>query len=280
MKIKFGIAAAVVLLTSIAVSCGAKKDYLVTIKTSYGEIKLVLFDETPLHKQNFIELAKAGRYDGTTFHRVINEFMIQGGDVNTKEGTAPSAEAMIPEEIKPHNIHLRGAVAAARTNNPQRKSSECQFYIVQGKVWTEQELTLDQGKLHQYLRELLSLPEYQELRQEIIELQQNGDTEAIEAKMQELQPVIEQEFQISLTKEMPESRIQAYTTKGGAPHLDDEYTVFGQVVSGMEVVDAIAEQTTDNMDKPVQDITLEIQLEEMKRKKITKLYGYQYPEKP
>jgi peptidyl-prolyl cis-trans isomerase B (cyclophilin B) len=279
MRIKYGAVITAILLTSLVVSCASKKDYLVTIKTSYGDIKLILFDDTPLHKSNFVELARDGRYDGTVFHRVIKDFMVQGGDVNTKEGTMPSAEKMIPEEIKAHNFHARGAVAAARTNNPERKSSECQFYIVQGTTWSEQDLVLDQVKMNQYLRQLLAMPEYQDLKQEIVELQQQGDVEAIEARIQELKPVVEEEFQISVTKDVPARRLEVYTTEGGAPHLDDEYTVFGQVVSGMEVVDAIAEQDTDNMHKPLEDITMEVTVEEMKRARITKLYGYQYPPK-
>ncbi len=269
---------AFVLTSGMLVSCTSNKDYLVTIKTSYGEIKLILFEDTPLHKSNFIKLASEGRYDGTIFHRVIKEFMIQGGDVNTKEGTPTSDEAMIPEEIKPHHIHVRGAVAAARTNNPQRKSSECQFYIVQGKKWTVQELTLDQAKLNQYLGQLLAMPEFQALRQEFIELQQLGDTQALQARINDCQPLIEDEFQVSLHKDFPANRLEIYTKEGGAPHLDDEYTVFGQVVSGMEVVDAIAGKETDQMDKPLEEITMQVEVEELKRSKITKQYGYQYPE--
>ena len=259
-------------------SCAPKKDYLVTINTTFGDIKLILFDDTPLHKDNFIELAQAGRYDGTVFYRVIHEFMIQGGDVNAKEGTTTTPDAMIAEEIQSHNFHARGAVAAARTNNPERKSSECQFYIVQGRTWSEKELTLDQEKLNQYLRRLLNMPQYQTLRDEFISVQQTGDTEALDAKMTELQPVIEEEFEISLSREVVPERLEVYTTKGGAPHLDDQYTVFGQVISGMEVVDAIAEQSTDGMDKPIEEISMTVKIEELKRSKISKLYGYQYPQ--
>jgi len=266
------------IICQVATSCGNKKDYLVTITTSFGEIKLILFDDTPLHKKNFIELAKAGRYDGTAFYRVISEFMIQGGDVNAMEGTTPSPEDRIPEEIHAHNIHARGAVAAARSNNPERKSSECQFYIVQGRIWSEAELTLDQQKMNQYLRQLLNMPEYSEVRDEFIELQKTGDVDAINSKMIDLKPVIEEEFQVSVGKQIPNDRLEAYTTKGGVPHLDDEYTVFGQVVIGMDVVDAIASQSTDEMDKPVEEISMNIEVEEMKKSKITKIFGYQYPQ--
>jgi len=278
VKTKYTTTLCAIFLMSLALSsCASKKDYLITLKTEYGDIKLILFDDTPKHKSNFLDLAKAGRYDQTIFHRVIKDFMIQGGDVNTKEGTEVSADAMVPEEILPHHFHVRGAVAAARTNNPQRKSSECQFYIVQGKVWSEQELTLDQSQLHNYLRQLLQNPEYQDLKQEIIELQTAGDVAALEARILELQPLVEQEFGVSLTKPVEQDRLQAYTTVGGAPHLDDEYTVFGKVLDGMEVVDAIADQATGALDKPIEDIPMEIEVEELRRKKITKLYGYQYP---
>lgn len=270
-------AAALVLFSLTVGSCTPKKDYLVTVSTSFGDIKLVLFDDTPLHKDNFIKLAQTGRYDGTMFHRVIQEFMIQGGDVNAKEGTTPAPGAMIPEEIQSNNFHTRGALAAARTNNPERKSSECQFYIVQGRTWSEEELTMDKEILNQYLKRLLNMPEYQTLREEFIDIQQARDTEALEAKMMELKPVIEKEFGISLRHEIAPGRLEVYTTKGGAPNLDDEYTVFGQVISGMEVVDAIAEQSTDGMDKPLEEIPMTVKVEELKRSKISKLYGYQYP---
>jgi len=258
-------------------SCGPKKDYLVTIKTSYGEIKLILFDDTPLHKENFLKLAKEGRYDGTLFHRVMKEFMIQAGDVNTKEGTQPQADNMVPAEFHNHHIHKRGALAAAHNGNPQRKSSECQFYIVQGKKLTSAQLTLDPKKLNMYFGKLLSLPDYQELREEIIALQRAKDVAGLEAKMLEIKPLIEKEFEVSVEKEVTPMQMEAYTSVGGVPHLDGNYTVFGEVVQGMEVVDAIADQSTDARDKPIEDIAITVTVEEIKRKKITKLYGYQYP---
>ncbi|MDH3710087.1 MAG: peptidylprolyl isomerase, partial [Cyclobacteriaceae bacterium] len=177
----------VIMLFTLSMSaCGPKKDYLVTIKTSYGDIKLILFDDTPQHKKNFIGLAQKGRYDSTTFHRVINEFMIQGGDVNSKEGTQPTPDAMIPAEILPHHFHRKGALAAARNNNPLRKSSECQFYIIQGSTYTQEQLTLDHMELNKYFGRLLGMAEYQELREEVIALQQAQDVQGMEAKMAEL----------------------------------------------------------------------------------------------
>lgn len=259
-------------------ACGPKKDYLVTIKTSLGNIKLILFDDTPLHKENFISLAQAGRYDSTTFHRVIEGFMIQGGDVNAKEGTPPSVEAMIPAEILPHNFHRRGALAAARNNNPNKSSSECQFYIVQGTTYSREELALDRLQLNKYFGRLLEMPEYRELREQIIALQQAQDIDGMEAKMTEVKPLIEKEFDISLEREVSAPRLKAYTSVGGAPHLDDEYTVFGQVLEGLEVVDAIAARPKGAADKPLEEVYISMEVEQLPRTKITKLYGYQYPE--
>ncbi len=257
--------------------CNPKKDYLVTIKTTHGEIKLILFDDTPLHKENFLKLAKEGRYNGTIFHRVMKGFMIQGGDINTKEGTRPAPDNMVPAEFHNHYIHKRGALAAAHNGNPERKSSECQFYIVQGRSFSQDQLTLDAKKVNMYFGKLLSLPAYQELRQEIIELQKARDIEGLEAKMVEAKPLIEKEFQVSVEKEVTPAQLEAYTTIGGAPHLDGLHTVFGEVIEGMDVVDAIADQAVGANDKPNEDIEITVTVEELKKKKITKLYGYQYP---
>ena len=197
------------LLCTLIVSAGfaqkkakpSKKDEVVTITTPQGEIKLILFDETPKHKANFLKLAKEGFYDGTTFHRIIENFMIQGGDPNSKNAS-PNDDGMgtngytIPAEFNPELKHVHGAVAAARTENPMKESSGCQFYIVQNEL--------------------------------------------------------------------------------GTPFLDGNYTVFGQTVSGFEVIDAIAKQPKDFRDRPLTDVKMTVKVEEMKKKKIAKLYGVQY----
>ncbi|MGV3502192.1 MAG: peptidylprolyl isomerase [Adhaeribacter sp.] len=183
----------------------SKKDKLVTITTEFGEIKLILFDDTPLHKANFLKLADKGFYDNTTFHRIIDNFMIQGGDANSKDEDPQNDGAgnigyQIPAEILAAHKHVRGAVAAARQGdqvNPHRESSGSQFYIVEN---------------HQ-----------------------------------------------------------------GTPHLDNKYTVFGQVLAGLDVVDKIAEQPKGAMDRPVTPIRMKVKVEKLKKKKITDLYGYQYP---
>jgi cyclophilin family peptidyl-prolyl cis-trans isomerase len=190
---------------SFAAKKPSKKDMVVTITTQLGEIKLVLFDDTPLHKANFLKLAGKGFYDNTTFHRIIDNFMIQGGDGNSKDEDPANDGAgdigyRIPAEIVPGHKHVRGAVAAARQGdqvNPKKESSGSQFYIVEN---------------HQ-----------------------------------------------------------------GTPHLDQKYTVFGQVIAGLDVVDKIADQPKGYMDRPVSPIRMTVKVDKMKKKKITALYGYQYP---
>lgn len=196
----------------------AEQVHLVKITTEFGDITLRLYNETPEHRDNFVKLVSEGFYDGTLFHRVINAFMIQGGDPNSKNaqpgqplGTG-GPDYTIQAEIVPGLFHKKGALAAARMGdqaNPERRSSGSQFYIVHGRVWTPEELD----------------------RME----QQRG-----------------QAFS-------PEQR-QAYTTIGGTPHLDAGYTVFGEVVEGLDVVDKIAAVQTAPGDRPVKDVAMKIEL--------------------
>ena len=203
-----------------------KKDVL--IQTTMGDIVVRLSDSTPLHRDNFLRLVKVGYYDSILFHRVIKEFMIQGGDPNSK--TAPAGQSLgnggpgytIPAEIRTTLFHKKGVLAAARTGddvNPQRASSGSQFYIVQGKVFRSGELdTLEMRRL-------------------------NG-------------------------RKLPENQRQTYTTIGGTPHLDQSYTIFGEVVNGLDVVDKIAAVQT-NRARPVQDVRI-VKATLIKRKKSKK----------
>jgi len=183
----------------------------VLIKTSKGNIKIALYNETPQHRDNFIKLVKEGYYDGVLFHRIIQGFMVQTGDPDSKNAKPGQMlgnggpDYRIPAEINPNIIHRRGAVAAARDNNPQKASSGSQFYIVDGTVYPEAQLV---SMMSRY-----------------------GKT---------------------LTPE----QLKAYTTVGGAPWLDGEYTVFGQVLTGMEVVDKIAAQQKDRNDRPLEDVKI------------------------
>jgi len=181
----------------------AKTDYLVTINTDFGKIKLILFDDTPLHKENFINLAKAGVYNHIIFHRVINNFMIQTGDFTTRNQPIDFdprvIKPLIDAEIRPEHLHVRGAIGAARrgdSENPERKSNGTQFYIVQNC--------------------------------------------------------------------------------NGAHHLDGKYTVFGQVMSGFEVIDMIASQQTGEYDRPVKNLRITVDVVQVLRSDIEKFYNFAY----
>lgn len=251
-----------------------KKDYLVTIHTSYGDMKAVLYDETPLHRDNFLKLIKEGAYDSTIWHRVIKEFMIQGGGVDMKPGT-PRNDKTIPAEFDSRLFHVKGALAAARTNNPAKASSWCQFYIVQGKTWTADELTLDQQKLNSGFSKLLQDEKYLALREEVIAMQEKRDFDGINQLVMSKAGLIESELGVSVRKEVAKERIEAYTTIGGAPHLDDAYTVFGQVVEGHDVIDKIAAVETIR-DKPIENLYLTVEVEEVSKKKLSKKHGITY----
>jgi peptidyl-prolyl cis-trans isomerase B (cyclophilin B) len=178
-------------------------DYLITINTEYGKIKLILFDDTPLHKENFLNLADAGVYDHINFHRVINHFMIQSGDPRTRnqpiDYDSRVIQSPIKAEILPHHLHVHGAIGTARRGddvNPERKSNSTQFYIIQNRK--------------------------------------------------------------------------------GAHHLDHKYTVFGQVMSGFEVVDSIATQPTSEKDRLLKNIRITVDIDQVSRSDIEKFYNFTY----
>ncbi len=271
--------AVVLAIFLMATSCKVDKDYVVSIETEYGTMKAVLFEDTPKHKENFIKLAQSGRYDSTIFHRVIKDFMIQGGDIDKKEGT--TSKSTIPAEFVKKHFHRKGALAAARQGdavNPKKASSWCQFYIVQGQKYDKNELTIDQGKMNNALGQLMQMEKYADLRQELTDLYQSGNMKAYSNKIASLKPICEKELNISVSKDMPADRVEAYSTVGGTPHLDDDYTVFGQVVEGLDVIDKIATVSTAGGDKPRKDIFIKMTVEELPKKKITELYGVEYPE--
>ncbi|UXX80294.1 peptidylprolyl isomerase [Reichenbachiella carrageenanivorans] len=269
-------------LTTLIVlsSCAKdKKDAVITIKTSYGDMKVILFEETPKHKANFIKLAEEGQYDSTTFHRIIKEFMIQGGDVDAKNGTRSTKT--IPAEIVEGFYHEKGALAAARQGdrvNPEKASSWCQFYLVHGKTFSEAELTVDQRELNQAIGQLMRYASHEDIKDEFAALQEKEDYEAMNQLALEYVDLAEKELNIKLKKSISAERLKLYTEVGGAPHLDGEYTVFGKVVEGLDIVDKIAEVETARGDKPIDAIYISMEVERIPKKKITKLYGYEYPE--
>lgn len=268
-------------LLLVGTACDKNKDYLVTIHTEFGDMKAILYEETPLHKKNFLELAKSGRYDSTTWHRVIEGFMIQGGDIHARNGGQETEEDRIPAEIVKGFLHTKGALAAARQGdqvNPKKMSSGSQFYIVDGRSFTEAELTTDQAKLNQAIGQMLQQDEYDSLRQLFVELQQAGEFQQMNELALQSKPYVEQEMGIELDLDKDPEVVKAYTAGEGAPHLDNEYTVFGRVVEGLDVIDKIAAVEKDRMDKPTKATYITMEVEMVPKKEITEKYGYEYPE--
>ena len=192
------------------------QDHIVLIMTDFGNIKIKLYNETPKHRDNFLKLAQSGFYDSTLFHRVIKGFMIQGGDPMSKNavagqmlGSGGGDMQRIPAEFNPGIIHKKGALAAARDGNPQKASSACQFYIVQGKVCSDAEL---------------------------------------DAK--------ERSGNFKYTEEQR----NIYKTIGGTPGLDEDYTVYGEVIEGLDVIDKIADVQTGQANRPVQDVRMKMKV--------------------
>lgn len=269
-----------VLLVTLT-ACDKNKDYLVTIHTEFGDMKAILYEETPLHKKNFLELAKSGRYDSTTWHRVIEDFMIQGGDIYAGKPGQETEEDRIPAEIVDGFLHTKGALAAARQGdqvNPKKMSSGSQFYIVDGRKFTELELTTDQAKLNQAISQMLHNDEYDSLRQLFVELQQAGEFEKMNELAMQSKEYVEQEMGFELDLEVDPETLKAYTKNEGAPHLDKEYTVFGRIVEGLDVIDKVAAVEKDRMGKPNKDTYITMDVEMVPKKEITKKYGYEYPE--
>ncbi|MCF0211086.1 MAG: peptidylprolyl isomerase [Bacteroidales bacterium] len=194
-----------------------QKETMVLISTSFGDIKVKLYNETPQHRDNFIKIVKDGTLDSTLFHRVINSFMIQGGDPKSK--TAKAGQMLgdgdlgyrVPAEINGTCFHKKGALAAARDGNPQKASSACQFYLVQGKTYTDSELNM---------------------------------------------------MSMRTGRQYTDEQKEIYKTIGGTPFLDGEYTVFGEVVEGLEIIDKIAAVATDRNDRPKQDIRMKVSIAE------------------
>ena len=208
------------LLTAAAAYPKPPKNQYVRIKTNYGSVIVRLYNQTPKHRDNFIKLAKRGFYNGTLFHRVIQNFMIQGGDPDSRDTAKnkPGAELgngdlkyTVPAEFRDSLFHKRGVLAAARDDNPAKASSACQFYIVEGKRWTPGKLdTLENTRLK--------------------------------------------------GRKIPAWQRDIYTTVGGVPHLDQNYTVYGEVVTGIDMVDRIAALNKDERDRPVNDVPMTVEL--------------------
>ena len=235
---------------------------VVDIKTTMGDIKVKLYDDTPAHRDNFLKLVNEGFYDGVLFHRVIKDFMVQTGDPDSKDakpgdrlGSGNPGYTLEAEILYPKHFHKYGALAAARTGdavNPERRSSGSQFYIVTGNKYDAKDMEMMArqsagSQLQAYFNSLV-----EKNRDKISELQAAGDREALEALRQEMI----KETEANVKTELPKEIADAYTTIGGTPHLDGQYTVFGEVLEGMDTVEKIENAATGRDDRPVEDIRI------------------------
>ena len=263
----------VMFLVGILASCGAgsnqknnmEKRTQVKLETTQGDIVVALYNETPKHRDNFIKLAKEGVYDSTLFHRVIKQFMIQAGDPDSKTANDTASLGSgdvgytIPAEFVPKFFHRKGALAAARMGddvNPNRESSGCQFYIVTGRKFREAQL-LDMAaqKNNQRVETIFNELARKHMK-EIYKLRKANDDNAL----MELQDSLEAQAYAMAKEEEPcmftPEQLAAYSTVGGAPHLDGAYTVFGEVVSGMETVEKIEVTKTGRADRPIENVRI------------------------
>lgn len=240
-----------------------RNDVTVEMYTTMGTIRMLLYGDTPAHTKNFIKLVNEGYYNGVLFHRVIRDFMIQTGDPDSKNAPAGKMLGMGSPDYKidaeivwPAHFHKRGALAAARESdqvNPEKRSSGSQFYIVTGRKFSESQLRqMERSIAMAYKQEVFNKLALQH-RASIMALRLNRDTVALQQLQEELTRQVEEIAGKTPVAFTPE-QIEAYTTVGGAPHLDRGYTVFGEVVSGMDVVDRIQQVDTDSHDRPVTDV--------------------------
>lgn len=235
----------------------------VEMLTSYGEIVLKLYNETPLHRDNFIKIVNDGVLDSVLFHRVIENFMIQGGDTQSKFAqpgdTLGNSDLpyTVPAEIQPGLFHKKGVLAAARDNNPERESSSTQFYIVQGKVFNDSLLEVSEKRINNWLAQYYAkhdsafVKQLDSLKQAI----KNEDAKTIDRLNNNFTELAKTYTNFELYR-IPDAHREVYKTTGGTPHLDQNYTVFGEVVSGLNVVDSIAAAETNALDRPLRDIRI------------------------
>lgn len=261
-------------------------DEIAIISTDFGDMYVVLYDETPLHKANFLKLAKEGFYDSTTFHRVINEFMIQGGDPNSKDDNTQNDGQggpgyTIDAEISDKFIHKKGALSAARLGdrqNPEKKSSGSQFYVVHGKTVPEQEVNqvldnINNTLRQNMMRDYIQAPENKSVLAALQRNQKAQRLDSVESILLDVETIATEGF---TPKVYTKEQLEIYSTIGGTAFLDNNYTVFGEVIKGLDIIDSIAVTPTGPADRPLKDVVMTVRVEEMERSKITAEFGYTY----
>jgi cyclophilin family peptidyl-prolyl cis-trans isomerase len=267
------------LVLGLFVSCQQQmKQDVVAIHTPYGVIRVKLYDNTPLHHDNFLKLAEAGFFDSTLFHRVIPGFMIQGGDPSSKHAREGQllgdgdTNYRLPAEFRDEYMHKRGALAAARESddvNPKKESSACQFYIVQGRKFTDAGLDSAEQKRERYTRSFILLDLLKKSKDSLALKEFEGymskrDIPNIYRMLGANHVAIDDEYGKSKPWKLTPQQREVYKTIGGAPHLDGAYTIFGEVISGMDVVDKIAAVKRDTKDRPLKDLRMWMKVESRK----------------
>lgn len=254
----------IIIAMALFSGCTGKDNAIVTIETSKGTMRVRLYDDTPKHAENFKHLVREGFYDGLLFHRVIEGFMIQGGDPDSRDaapGTllgegGPGYE--IESEFRPAHFHRRGALAAAREGddtNPERASAGSQFYIVQGKVYSPAELDQLVERVNANRRVAMTESVKRSYAGKWDALEKAGDKASMAALSGEIAATCDSLWQTE-TLQLTNEQREAYTSTGGTPHLDGQYTVFGEVVEGLDVLDRIAAVETDTNDRPRRDVVI------------------------
>jgi peptidylprolyl isomerase len=247
------------------------KDVMVELSTEFGTMKILLYGETPKHRDNFLKLVEQGFYNDLLFHRVIKDFMIQGGDPDSK-GAAQGKQLgagdvgyTIPAEfVYPKYYHKKGALAAARQGdqvNPEKRSSGCQFYIVQGKKLSDAEIKQMEYNLLGQAKESRFYEIVRERSAEIQKLRMEKNQAGLNNLQSEIVAQLEDEFKDKASQYvMSDEMKEVYKTVGGTPFLDNAYTVFGEVVEGLDVIDKIAAVETAPGDRPKSDVKMKIKV--------------------
>lgn len=243
----------------------AKKYKVAVVETNMGTMKIKLYENTPMHSENFLKLAKEKHYDNLLFHRVIKDFMIQGGSSDSRGAKAEQMVGVsnpgytIDAEFRPEYFHKKGVIAAAREGdqvNPEKKSSGEQFYIVQGKTYTDQELNSMQNQKLVAAKNELGTKLFKPRQEDYLRYIESGQRGKADSLVRGIDAEIEKQFVDYKEHLIPANVREIYKTIGGTPFLDGEYTVFGEVIEGLDVIDKIAAVKTNPGDRPVEDVVI------------------------
>lgn len=243
----------------------------VLISTNLGNMTFVLYDDTPRHRDAFLQLTREGYYDGTLFYRVLQDFLIQGGSRSSRNA-APGKrigygdpDHTVDDEILPHYFHLKGALCAPRQpdeKNPFKQSDISQFYVVNGKVYTEGRLdTLEMAVNNPIMKRITDRILTQDIRDRLASLRKENRASEFRELAEPLRRQIDTEYALATGKlTFTEQQREAYTTVGGYPELDGKYTIFGECIAGLDIIDRISELKTDGNDRPLTDVKISIRI--------------------